>query len=102
MFSWECTIFLKQQKQPPKVFRKKVFLKISLYSQENTCVGAYLVSLESTLLKKDSNTDIFLWILRNLQDHLFYRTFANYCILKADSRVGWPNNLLNVLELFSP
>ena len=33
-----------------------------------------------------------------------------YCIygkmlkipLKADSQVGWPNNFLNVLELFSP
>ena len=22
--------------------------------------------------------------------------------LKADSQVGWPNNFLNVLELFSP
>ena len=35
-----------------------MFLKISQYSQENTCVGASLVSLESTLLKRDSNTDI--------------------------------------------
>ena len=27
------------QKQPPEVFyKKKLFLKISLYSQENTCV----------------------------------------------------------------
>ena len=48
--------FLKQQKQSPEVFRKKVFLKILQYSQENTCVGAPLVSLESTLLKRDRNT----------------------------------------------
>ena len=27
------------QKQPPEVFYKKLFLKISQYSQENTCVG---------------------------------------------------------------
>ena len=59
--SWKCTNFLKQQKQPPEVFRKKgFFIKIWKYSQENTSVGASLVSLESTLLKRDSNTDIFL------------------------------------------
>ena len=37
---------------------KKVFLKTLQNSQENTCVGASLVSLESTLLKRDFNTDI--------------------------------------------
>ena len=30
---------------------KKLFLKISQHSQENTCVGASLMSFESTLLK---------------------------------------------------
>ena len=59
MFSWKCTNFLKQHKQPPEEFRKKGVLKISQYSQENTCIRAYLVFLESTLLK-DPNTDIFL------------------------------------------
>ena len=48
MFSWEYTNYLKQQKQPPEEFRKKVFLKISQYSQENTSVGASLMSFEST------------------------------------------------------
>ena len=60
MFSWECTDFSKQHKQAPEVLHKKGVLKISQYSQENTSVGASLVSLESTLLKRDSNTDIFL------------------------------------------
>ena len=34
----------------------------------------------------------------------FFIYFAQYfwSILKADSRVEWPNNFLNVLELFSP
>ena len=27
----------------------------------------------ATLLKRDSNTGVFLWILRNFQEHLFYR-----------------------------
>ena len=44
MFSWDCKDFLKQQKQPPEVFRKK--------GEENTCVGVSLVSLQSTLIKK--------------------------------------------------
>ena len=77
MFSWEFTNFLMQQKQPPEVFRKKKFLKILQYAQENICVGAslaslestffkYLVSLESTLLKRDSKVNIFLWILQNV------------------------------------
>ena len=37
---------------------KKLLLKISQYSQENTWRPA-------TLLKRDSNTGAFLWILRN-------------------------------------
>ena len=51
------------------VLWKKLFLKISQYSQENTCVG---VSFNKTaglkpckFLKRDSNVGVFLWILRN-------------------------------------
>ena len=33
-------LFLTMQKEPPEMFcKKKVFLKISQYSEENTCVG---------------------------------------------------------------
>ena len=64
MFSWECMNFLKQQKQPPEVLRKKNVLKNFANLQENS-VGDSLVSLESTSLKRDSKTDIFLLILRN-------------------------------------
>ena len=39
---------------------KKMFLKVSQNSQENR-------------LKKDSSAGDFLWILQNIQDHLFYR-----------------------------
>ena len=31
------------QKQPPEVFCKKVFLKLSKISQENTCLGAFFM-----------------------------------------------------------
>ena len=47
------------QKQSPEAFRKKkMFLKISQYSQKNICVA---VSFRlATLLKRDSNTGVFL------------------------------------------
>ena len=51
------------------VLWKKLFLKISQYSQES-CRPA-------TLLKTDYNTSDFTWILRNYEEHLFQRTSAN-------------------------
>ena len=44
------------QEQPPKVFYKN-----------------------ATLLKGDSNTGVFLWILQNFWEELFWRTSANGC-----------------------
>ena len=48
---------------------KKVLLEILRNSQENTCARAsFLISCRSqpaTLLKRDSGTVGFLWILRN-------------------------------------
>ena len=46
---------------------KKVFLKISQNSQENTCVGVSFLQVLGLQLyeKRDSNTGVFLWILRN-------------------------------------
>ena len=49
---------------------KKLFLKISQYSQESTCVGVCsLIKLPVfapvTLLKRDSNTAAYLWTLGN-------------------------------------
>ena len=73
------------------VLLKKVFLKILLYSQESTCVWVFLINKVAglkanllkrrlaTLLKRNSNTDIFLWILRNFQEHLIWKTSANGC-----------------------
>ena len=41
---------------------KYVFLKISQISQENTCVGVWR---PEALLRRDPNTGVFLWDLRN-------------------------------------
>ena len=57
-----------------------MFVGVSVkHSQENTYVGvSFLIKLlawrPATLLKRDSNTLAFLWILRNFYDHLFFRT----------------------------
>ena len=56
------------QKQLTAAFcKKKLFLNISQYSQENLMLAFLLMQAFrlATLLKRDSNTEIFLWILRN-------------------------------------
>ena len=50
--------------------KKLVFLRISQNSQENTCAEfSFLIRLQAlrpaTLLKRDSNTGVFLWIFPN-------------------------------------
>ena len=37
----------------------------------------------ATLLKRDSNTAVFLWSLRNFQERLFWRKFVNDCFYYA-------------------
>ena len=55
-----------------KLFFKNLFLIISKYSQENTCVGGiyFLIKISfnkrpTTLSKRDSNAGVFLVILPN-------------------------------------
>ena len=51
---------------------------LSFVSLELACWNDFLIKLQvlrhAALFKRDSNTDIFLWILRNVQEQLFYRT----------------------------
>ena len=72
---------------------KRVFLKTLQNSQENNCVEAS--SLINCWLKKDSDTGVFLLILRNFYEHLFYgipftwlfltvQSFINKCHLFQD------------------
>ena len=61
MFSWE--IFEISEAVTGGVLWKKLFLKNSQYSEES-CWPA-------TLLKRDSNTAVFLWIFPNFYEHYF-------------------------------
>ena len=52
MFFWECTNFLKQQKQPPEVFRKKGVLKIfAIFTRKHLCWSFFGV-FEGNFIKK--------------------------------------------------
>ena len=58
---------------------KRVFLEMSQNSQENTCASpSSLIKLQTQGLQpystRDSGTGVFLWILWNFKEHLFYRT----------------------------
>ena len=55
---------------------KKVFLKFLQNSEENTRVRVSFRQIcgPVALWKRDSGADVFLWIFRNFQEHLFYRT----------------------------
>ena len=64
-------IYYNIRKQPPKVFCKKLFLKISQYSEEKPVWSVFLLKLQAftsqriKLLKRDPGTGVFLQILRN-------------------------------------
>ena len=56
---------------------EKMFLNILQNSQENTCARvSFLIKLETSGLqlywKRDSGTGIFLWILQNFWEQLFF------------------------------
>ena len=69
---------------------KKLLLKVLQYSQES-CRPA-------SLLKTDSNTGVFLWILRNFQEHLFRRTSALWAAASVLTLLLNSDNLLTGYE----
>ena len=66
-------------KQPPEVFyRKSCFLKIfAIFTGRHVCRNLFLMKLyasrPTTLLKRDSSTDVSLWILRNFTEQQLRR-----------------------------
>ena len=74
-------IIMEAQKQPPELFYKKGVLKVLQNSQENTCTRvSFLIKLQACkLIKRDPHTGVFLWILQNFYEHLFYRTPPDDC-----------------------
>ena len=82
------------QKQPLEVFYGKAVFKILAIFTGWICRPA-------TLLKRDSNTGVFLWILWNLSEHLFWRTSANSCfwLFKTPIEHQWAAvSVLNLIK----
>ena len=69
------------------VLLKKVFLKISQNSQEDTGARvSFLIKLQAapvTYWKKDSGTGVFLWISQNFLKHLFLEKTSGGCFWYA-------------------
>ena len=61
--------------------RKAVFKYFAIFAGKRLCWSLFLTKLQAlkaaTLLKRYSNTGVFLWILRNFKEHLFGKTFTN-------------------------
>ena len=62
---WRCSV-------------EKKFMEISQNSLEITCARvSFLTKMQdsaSNFIKRDSSTGVSLWILRNFEEHIFYRT----------------------------
>ena len=70
------------QKQPPKVW-KVVLRNFTKFTGKHLCQSLFFskVACLCNFIKKDFGTGVFLWILRNYSEHLFYRTFLGDCFL---------------------
>ena len=62
-------------------FKICVLKNFTNFTEKHLCWSLILVKLQTwfaaTLLKRDSNTFIFLWNLLNFSEHLFFRTPLN-------------------------
>ena len=79
IFQWMTDILFRSSHQRCSV--KKVVLKdFANFTGEHPCWSLFLITLQvfrpASLLKRDSNTDVYLWNLRNFSEHLFWRTSA--------------------------
>ena len=58
--------------------RKGVLGNFAKFTGKHLCQILFLIRLQAwglqLYLKRSSGTDVFLWILRDFQEHLFYRT----------------------------
>ena len=83
----------------------KIFLKTSQYSQENICAGVFfnkITGLQAcTLLKRYSNTGVFLWTFQTLRTPIL----KNICerlllIVVINCRENWIKIFRNQIGLF--
>ena len=84
---WYCEqVILHRQKQHQRCYIKKDTRRnFAKFSGKHLCQGLFLNKIAdfrpATLLKRDSGTGVFLWILSNFYEHLFPRTPLDDCFL---------------------
>ena len=75
-------------------YKKSVLIHFEIFSRKHLCLTLFLIKLQTfrpaTLLKRDSKTVVFLWILRNfkntyLEEHLRTASFISILIDKSFS-----------------
>ena len=78
-FLWLCS-----KAASGAVFCKNAVLKtFALFTGKQVCGILFVEALRpATLLKRDSNASIFLWVLWNFLQYLFWRISANNCFGK--------------------
>ena len=72
------------QKQPfPDVLQNDVLKTFAIFTRKHLCQGLFLIKLQAfkpvNLLKRDSNTSVFLQLLRNFLEHLFLQNTSGGC-----------------------
>ena len=74
-------IILYIQKQPPEVFYKKGVLRnFAKLTRKHLCQNLFFNKVRSaTLLKRHPGKGVFLWILRNFQEHCFFTSSTMLC-----------------------
>ena len=63
------------------VYKKVVLKKLAKFTGVHLCQSLFFnkVAGQQLYLKRDPDTGVFLWILQNFQEHLFYRTPLDDC-----------------------
>ena len=82
---------MNNKKQSPYVFYKKVVPKnFSIFTRTYLCLSFFLIKLlnfrSANLLKRDSNTGVFLWILQNFWKRLILKKICEWLLL---NNVRW-------------
>ena len=67
---------------------KKLLLKFTQNYRENTCVGDSFSGRPATLLERDSNTGVFMWILGHFEEHLWTTAFASRILHSSKQHCG--------------
>ena len=86
--TWSYLVFINRTPATGVDLWEKVFLKISHYSQENTCARvSFLMKLQVSVCnfinKKTLEQVFYLWTLWNFWEHLFYLLGDCFCIKLA-------------------